>query len=180
MMIDGKKIYLRTILQSDAEDTLAIHQDFEGIKSLMGFIQPVNMENEKVWLSSLYPTENRDKIYFGIIEKEGNKFAGYVSAKYINNIDRTCEFGIIIKKEFRGNAYSKEVLQLFFDYLFNQLNIRKINLKVLTDNVFAIALYKKYGFEEEGKLKEQVWQDGYYKDLIVMSLFSEKYKSAVK
>ena len=66
-------------------------------------------------------------------------------------------------------------MKLFFSYLFEEINLRKIKLEVLKENDKAIKIYENLGFKEEGTLKEHIYQDGKYKDLILMSLFSEDF-----
>jgi RimJ/RimL family protein N-acetyltransferase len=41
-------------------------------------------------------------------------------------------------------------------------------LAVFEDNTAAINLYKKIGFQEEGRLKEFIFKDGKWKDVIII------------
>ena len=66
--------------------------------------------------------------------------------------------------------------RLFFSYIFDQINLRKITLEVLKENGKAIKIYKDIGFKEEGILEEHIYQDSKYKDLVIMSLFSRDFK----
>jgi len=172
-MLNGKNVTLRSITLEDVPDTLKLRQDMKSNKALMGYPFPVNLNNEKIWIDNLYPQGERKTIYLAIEEKKTKKFAGYVSVKNINYINTTAEFGIILLEEFRGKTYANEAMKLFFEYLYNEIHLRKITLYVLEGNEKAIKLYKKIGFNQEGILKEHVWQDGKFKDLMVMSLFLE-------
>jgi len=84
---------------------------------------------------------------------------------------------VIILKKFRGKGYSVEAMKIFFNYIFDQINLRKVKLEVLKENAKAIKIYQDMGFNEEGLLKEHIYQDRKYKDLLVMSLFSEDFKN---
>ena len=48
---------------------------------------------------------------------------------------------------------------------------RKVFLDFNSDNDVAHHMYKKLGFVEEGRLKDQLCVDGQLKDLVMMSLF---------
>ena len=63
---------------------------------------------------------------------------------YINNL--------AIKKEYQGKGYGK---MLFEDLLerAQKFEVKTLTLEVEDDNTRAINLYKKYGFQEEGKRK---------------------------
>ncbi len=171
MIIIGEKIELKAIDKSDIDYVLEIHQDLEGMSQLLGNILPVNTKSAEEWINNLYPPGLRTKIYFGIREKGSSELAGYISLQNINYIDRTGDFGIILREKFRGKGLTKEAIELFFTYLKNHLNIRKINLKVLASNEIAINLYKKLGFIEEGFMREQVYIKNTYKDVLIMSKF---------
>ena len=60
------------------------------------------------------------------------------------------------------------------DYAFDELNIRKIDLSLLSDNAQALALYKKYGFVQEGLLKDEQYKNEKYHDVILMALMKNK------
>jgi RimJ/RimL family protein N-acetyltransferase len=49
--------------------------------------------------------------------------------------------------------------------------LRKINLMVSVKNEKAISLYKKFGFEIEGTIKEDIFVNGQYNDGYCMGLF---------
>jgi putative acetyltransferase len=50
----------------------------------------------------------------------------------------------------------------------NWLNLTRLELEVYADNEAAIHLYKRFGFEEEGHLRQHAFRDGQYVDSIVM------------
>ena len=56
-----------------------------------------------------------------------------------------------------------------------KLNLRRIELLVLKDNIRAQRLYKKVGFQLEGEKREAVYKDGEYKNMYMMSLLKSEY-----
>jgi diamine N-acetyltransferase len=49
--------------------------------------------------------------------------------------------------------------------------LRKVGLTVNTDHDRALHLYKKVGFEIEGKLAKEHYYDGKFKDVYKMAVF---------
>jgi len=49
------------------------------------------------------------------------------------------------------------------------LNVRRIELTVFTDNVAAQALYRRFGFVEEGLHRGFAFRDGRYQDVLAMA-----------
>lgn len=88
------------------------------------------------------------------------------------------EFGMSVSKQYWGQGIGSLMLDTLIDWA-KQTNIdwakqtniiRKINLRVRTDNRRAVQLYRKKGFQEEGILSNEMFVDGYYYDLYAMGL----------
>ena len=82
----------------------------------------------------------------------------------------TGEFGISVLKEYWGNGIGEKLLKYLITWSKASGIIRKINLKVRTDNTKAISLYKKLGFSEEGLIKRDFLIDGKFYDCLSMGL----------
>ena len=63
------------------------------------------------------------------------------------------------------------------NYCFFRLNLNKVYLKVITENPNAIKLYEKNGFVKEGILREEHFDEGRFKDVLVMSILRKEYSS---
>jgi len=51
----------------------------------------------------------------------------------------------------------------------NWMNLRRVELTVYADNQAAIGLYRKFGFETEGQLRDYAVRDGGYVDVLSMA-----------
>jgi RimJ/RimL family protein N-acetyltransferase len=83
---------------------------------------------------------------------------------------------LFIKKEYRGKGYGRELLEELVRISFEEWNARKVKLCVYSFNTRALQIYKKVGFEAEGWLKEEVYRDGKYSDIVYMGLFRDKWE----
>jgi len=97
----------------------------------------------------------------------------------LTNIDwrnRTAEFGrfMIPDVKYRGKGYGRKAIDLVLEYGFDHLNLHRIYLDTLESNKPVIELYKKVGFEEEGRKKQHIYKNGEYFDLICMSILNEE------
>ncbi|WP_341357400.1 GNAT family N-acetyltransferase [Rossellomorea sp. y25] len=97
-----------------------------------------------------------------------------------NGLKRTShhvEFGVGVLKEFWGYGIGKALLNEFIKWA-DSNEIRKVTLKVIETNEKAINLYKNYGFEVEGILKEDKrLSDGYYYHTVLMARFKHRVSS---
>lgn len=101
---------------------------------------------------------------------------GFVSITKIDRKHGTCSWAFYIGPESPplGTGVAMEYFAL--EYVFEEINIRKLNCEVISSNQSVIKLHKKFGFQEEGVLKDQVNKFGDYQDVIVLSMFSEQWQ----
>ena len=101
----------------------------------------------------------------------GNTVIGHCALFHFDEVAHTCELGITIgDKAYWGKGYGTDAIRLLVDYAFRLRNLRKVWLTVLGNNARAIAAYQKCGFEKEGRLRQQVWSNGGYVDLVYMGI----------
>jgi RimJ/RimL family protein N-acetyltransferase len=79
----------------------------------------------------------------------------------------------------RGKGFGKEAVSLVLRFAFHELGLHRISLDVISDNLPAIALYRRLGFREEGRMHERVYRDGVTSDLIYMGLLRRDWEAAL-
>nr|WP_231969160.1 GNAT family protein [Thermoanaerobacterium sp. RBIITD] len=63
--------------------------------------------------------------------------------------NRNCEIEIMIDEEkYRNNGYGTEALQLLINFIFNELNLHRIELRDYDFKERVIRCYKKCGFKK--------------------------------
>lgn len=104
----------------------------------------------------------------------GNKVIGHCALFHFDEVAHTCELGITIGDQaYWGQGYGTDAIRLLVNYAFRLRNLHKVWLTVLGSNARAIAAYQKCGFAEEGRLRQQVWSNGAYVDLVYMGVLRD-------
>lgn len=84
-------------------------------------------------------------------------------------IEHTGEFGMGVLPEYRDKGIGACLIQMLLKWAIVNPVIEKVKLGVFANNPRAIHLYKKMGFEEEGRrIAEIKMSDGQYHDVIEM------------
>lgn len=86
---------------------------------------------------------------------------------------RTChtgEVGITVLKAHWGRGTATGLLTRCLNWATHGRLIRQINLRVRPDNDRALALYRRHGFIETGRMKRDLCIDGRFFDHLVMGL----------
>ena len=109
--------------------------------------------------------------------KESGEFIGMISLNNIDYISGTATWGFIIGDiNYRGKGYSKEITNLFFDYAFNMLNLRKLWGYMIEGNEGAKKMHERLGSIYEGVLKKHIFYDGKFNDVYIVSIFHDSFK----
>jgi putative acetyltransferase len=74
-----------------------------------------------------------------------------------------------VHHSWRGHGIGTALLTTAMDLADRWLNLGRLELIVYTDNVPAIGLYEKLGFEVEGTLRSFSFRDGVYTDAYMMA-----------
>lgn len=100
---------------------------------------------------------------------------GLISLLNINYINRTAELHIMIgDSKNHGKGIGTFAVKLMISHAFNNLNLRRIELGVLENNVPAIKLYEKIGFVKEGVKRASNYKNGKYISMIFMGILKEE------
>lgn len=126
-------------------------------------------------LSDLYEKHIHDRNERRFVAELEHARVGLAELVEINHIHRRAEFQMIIAPEFQGKGYATVVTELAIEYAFTVLNLYKLFLVVDSDNLRALSVYKKVGFEQEGILRDEFFVGGEYKDAIRMAIFQTEF-----
>jgi RimJ/RimL family protein N-acetyltransferase len=102
------------------------------------------------------------------------QFVGACGLFTFNPTAHTCELGIAIgDKAYWGKGYGREAVRLLVDYAFRHRNFRRVWLWVHAANDRAIRAYRAAGFVEEGRLRQHMWSNGRYDDVVYMGILRD-------
>ncbi len=125
----------------------------------------------------LLDTQNSsDKYIFAVKTIEENKFIGVTGFENIlwNNGTAVVYIGIG-DNTFKGQGIGKEALALTLEFGFQELNLHRIQLTVLSYNKPAIALYEKLGFKKEGVYRQFIHRDGKRYDMYLYGILRHEW-----
>ena len=78
--------------------------------------------------------------------------------------------------DYLGKGYGTEAAELRIEYAFEFIGLHKLMLRVYADNERAIKSYEKAGFLKEAYLKDDVYVQGKYRDIVLMAIINQEDK----
>ena len=114
---------------------------------------------------------NSDINLFIIAEVEGKVIGSCIlSGTNLKREKHKMDLNISIQKKYWGLGIGTKLMELSIDWA-KEKEVKKIGLKVDSSNSRAVGLYKKLGFEVEGRLlKDKYMSDGSYRNSYLMGL----------
>lgn len=168
---NGKEVFIREALKSDAINLINFYNLVGGETDFLSFGKDefnATVNFEENYLDNL-KKESNSILLLAIID---DKIAGAASIN--SNQKRRHKhagtLGIVIKKEFCGMGLGKILIGQLIEWAKTNGITKKINLVTRCDNYLAIELYKKMGFETEGILRNDTYENGKYYDSLTMGL----------
>ena len=178
-MLQGEKVVLRPVKRTDIDYFLKWFNDPEVIQYLSMYLPMTEMAEEK-WIEELAAsgTAGTD-VHFVVeaIDGDGSAAIGSIGLNRISIKDHTALFGIAIgEKDYWSRGYGTEATRLILDYGFRQLNLHRIWSGAIAFNERSIRLHKTVGFQEEGRLRESIFKNGEFHDMVMFGLLREEWK----
>jgi RimJ/RimL family protein N-acetyltransferase len=150
-------------LQIDGETENLDREKGEAYIDEKGFKKIIKDDTESI--NNLFLVAEVNGKVVGFSRCEGSK---------LKRTSHRVEFGVGVLKEYWGYGIGKNFLKESVNWA-DSNGIRKITLRVLETNEKAIKLYKEYGFEVEGILKEdKLLSDGNYYNTLLMGRFKQR------
>lgn len=176
-MYTGQKVRLREYRKEDIELALKYFNDPEVKRFLLpGIPYPLTLHEEQKWFEAI--SAFKDSYDFALETLDKGHFIGGCSISNVQWKNSVATIGISIgDKEYWGNGYGTDALKVLLSFIFNEMNINKVNLTVYSFNERAIKSYEKCGFKVEGILRQEIFKDGKYYDKVAMGILREEFKS---
>jgi RimJ/RimL family protein N-acetyltransferase len=181
------QIYLRRFEEKDIESSLKFIND-PAINMIMGYL-PITYEEQCRWYQGTVGDKSR--FVFAICRKSDDVYLGNVSLGNISYINRVATLSIFLAdNRERKKGYGSDSIYLILDFAFDRLNLNKVKVyttkeygKILSlyqsddsEKYSTIEYYKRFGFQVEGRFRQEKYLNGKYVDRYSMSVLKDEYK----
>ncbi|MGD7008837.1 GNAT family N-acetyltransferase [Metabacillus sp. 84] len=173
-------VKLRELEPEDAEDRYqwCLDQEVTAYLNMPDRYPPFSKKETEEWIR-LCITKTNGYDQKAIITVSG-KHIGWIDFKHIDALNRHAELGIVIgDKGCWGKGYGLAAMKEMLEYGFYELKLNKVWLRVEADNFRAIKSYKRMGYKEEGRLRQDRLRNGVFIDRLRMSILKEEYPACL-
>lgn len=169
-------IILRNIQEADLEKIMNWRMLPEVTKYM--YTDPeLTIEDQKRW----YKRISLDKNCKYWIIQVNNIDIGLMCLTEIDEKNSRCGWAYYIADtSFRGKGLAGILECNIYDYVFYELKLNKLWCEVLAFNEKVIYIHKKFGSEIEGVLRQHIYKNGQFYDVVIMAILKEKWDNIRK
>jgi ribosomal-protein-alanine N-acetyltransferase len=142
----------------------------------LGLDTTAALERERYKHSHGLSTFNKTLLYFTLADSSTGKIIGYCGYHtWYTDHNRAEIFYGLHNEAHKQQGIMSEALNTIIPYGFNEMNLHRIEAMTATYNNASIKTLSKFGFVQEGVLREHYLVDGIMEDSLMFSLLKHEY-----
>jgi RimJ/RimL family protein N-acetyltransferase len=183
-MILGQRIRLRPVEKDDLPRFVKWLADPELRAHLASYL-PLSQVQEERWFDR---NVTAGDLQTWAIDAQPSDMAvgpwvhiGSCGYHHIDWRSRVGEVGILIgARDYWSKGYGTDAMQTLVAWGFYTLNLNRVCLRVFDDNPRAIRCYEKVGFQAEGRLRQDNFYNGAFRNTLIMGVLREDWERAAR
>ncbi|WP_025127523.1 GNAT family N-acetyltransferase [Pseudomonas sp. PH1b] len=127
-------------------------------------------QSRELWRQRLAQRADNERLVSLVAVHQGTVI-GSCSLEQFSRVRRShcAGIGMGVASAWQRQGIGSRLLAAVLEVADNWMNLRRVELTVYADNLPAIGLYQKFGFETEGQLRDYAIRDGRYLDVLSMA-----------
>jgi RimJ/RimL family protein N-acetyltransferase len=178
-MLTGERILLQPFIDQEGfEEYLRWINAAESTRFLETGRFPTDRKQLQLYVEDAQ--RHKDTLLLKITIKQTRHYIGNIKLGPIDWIHRRGSLGVLIgEPAARGQGYGREAVALLVQHAFAELGLHKITAGAYADHTASLQLFRSLGFQEEGRLRQQLYREGAFHDCIYMGLLKADWKHGV-
>ena len=170
-----ERLTLKTITP-EVLDYVYLHFTDWQLMEFFGYTAPEALEKERYRHTNGLTTFNKTILYFTLTDNTTGKVIGFCGYHtWYTDHNRAEMFYGLHNDAYKQQGIMTEALNIIIPYGFNQMNLHRIEAMTATYNRASISTLLKFGFVQEGVLREHYLVDGVMEDSLVFSLLKQEF-----
>lgn len=167
--------HLRELERKDLEIINKWRNNEELIECLGAPFRYINLDVDIKWYES-YINNRSCAVRCAITEDDNDEILGLVSLVSINYMYQSAEFHIMVGDiSNQGRGIGTYAVNEMLRHAFFNMNLQRVELTVLEDNIRAKRLYEKCGFVYEGRKRKAKYKNGRFVDMLMFAILKSDF-----
>jgi ribosomal-protein-alanine N-acetyltransferase len=174
--LSTERLLLRKLTPEIFDYIYAHYSDAE-LMAFLGTANEAALAIEKEKHRKGLSTHNKSFCYFQILDKDTQKIIGWggYHTWYLDHNRAEIGYGLF-DDAYKQKGIMSEALKALLDYGFEQMKLHRVEALIGKDNVASLSLVQKFGFTQEGLLREHYFTNNTMEDSVVFGLLKQEYQ----
>jgi ribosomal-protein-alanine N-acetyltransferase len=177
--LTGQRVLLREFTKDHLHDPIYFSwlRDLEVVIPIYRteYLLPLHFDQVVAYVESLWKS-GKDCL-FAVHDRATGAFVGTQRIGHIDWRSGVGDIGVLIgERQAWGRGVATEAVSIACNYAFQTLGLRRLTGGTPASNEAMCRCFKRLGFEEEGRLREQLLMRGKYEDHLLFGLLKDQFK----
>jgi RimJ/RimL family protein N-acetyltransferase len=174
--LTGEGVLLRPLRAGDAPAFAAAFRDDPDLGRLLGFEE----DPDEAWVRRrvVAPPAAADVAELVIADPGSQDFRGLLLSHSRDRRHRHAEVGFWLVPSARGAGLGRAAVALFVGWMFQALDLLRVEMTTTPDNAATLALAARLGFTREGTMRARNIERGERVDVVMLAVLREEWPPA--
>ncbi|GFP76776.1 GNAT family N-acetyltransferase [Clostridium fungisolvens] len=175
--LETERFILRQVKAKDSKDLYELYSDPLAVKYQQTEVMSDIDQAKKTVIAFLKGYSNKKFIRWCIADKLTDKVVGLISLHSFDILNFKAEIGYMLNSKYFNQNIMTECVVKVLDFVFNIINLTKVEASIHPDNERSIHLVLKLGFKEEFLLKgiSFNFKTALFEDRVIFALTKNQY-----
>ncbi|MFJ8353795.1 GNAT family N-acetyltransferase [Bacillus paramycoides] len=176
-ILESANLVLRKIEEEHLQEVYMIY-DNENVFEYCGIIPKHNIQTVKKMIGHFdRDYHKKSRVKWGIFQKkQSNTLLGIIEVMDFNQKVNMVSIGYFLAEDNWGKGIATESVRMLLKFLFDEVNVNRIQAEVMPKNEASTKVLLKNGFIKEGLLRQAtLWSGKGVVDLEIFGILKEEY-----
>jgi len=177
--LETERLRLREIVPMDTADIFVIRGDYEVTRYNIGAAYEDATEARDLirTMTRLYLEAKELRWGVTLNSQYGgdDTVIGMCGFNYWHRVDRRASIGFDLARAYWRRGIMREAVREILGFGFTEMDLNRVEADVSVENVACIHLLKQFGFTQEGRQRQQYYDDSAFHDLLLFGLLREEW-----
>jgi RimJ/RimL family protein N-acetyltransferase len=170
----GKRVRLRGIEPDDWTAFMRFAHDEERLGDLLH--APRSAEGYRAWTKEQAAgNPDGDCFQLAVEAVDTGEIVGTVGSHHADPRAGRFEYGVTMGADHRRKGYAAEAVVMLLRFMFAERRFHKCGARVFAHNEASLALQRRLGFIEEGRLRDHAFFAGRHHDVVIMGMLADEF-----
>jgi len=172
----GDLVRLRGVEPEDWESFQRFDENTDDMRMADRIHPPRSAARQREWTQkTALKDPDGDRFMLAIESLADGAHVGMTSTGEIDHRAGRFMYGIALGSEYQLRGYATEAVRLLLNFMFGERRFHKCEAGVWAFNEPSLALQRKLGFREEGRLKDHEFFGGKHHDVVLFGLTAPEF-----